>query len=284
MEPFARQLWRRLETIHAVTYFAPESRAAAQALGAHGFWRMYFGFRAAPLGACAAPVVTAAFSGFAPEMVARAVPQVWELAPPVAYLAAREGSAAASLDRVAGDLARNLPDAAIDTLAAAAASGSPSGRVLYAANRELPPAADPAARLWQLATTIREHRGDAHVALWLAQGLTSLQVAVLFVATGGTTRASLQVNRGWTDEQWDAAVVTLVAAGLLDHAGVPTSAGRTLRDRVEADTDRLADQPFVGLRPAERQRLLDALEPAARAVAGSGVVPYPNPMGVPPMF
>jgi hypothetical protein len=40
MEPFARQLWRRLETIHAVTYFAPESLAAAQDLGVRGFWRI----------------------------------------------------------------------------------------------------------------------------------------------------------------------------------------------------------------------------------------------------
>ena len=33
MTNFPRELWRRLETLHAVTYFAPEPREAATALG-----------------------------------------------------------------------------------------------------------------------------------------------------------------------------------------------------------------------------------------------------------
>lgn len=49
-----RELWQRVETIHAVTYFAPESHAAAKAAGLKGFWMGYFGFRAAPLGAVSA--------------------------------------------------------------------------------------------------------------------------------------------------------------------------------------------------------------------------------------
>jgi hypothetical protein len=47
----ARRLWRALEPLHAVTYFAPEPVEACTALGTRGFWMSYFAQRAAPLGA-----------------------------------------------------------------------------------------------------------------------------------------------------------------------------------------------------------------------------------------
>ncbi len=49
-ETGARALWRHFEAIHAVTYFAEESRSAAAEAGLKGFWMGYFGFRAAPMG------------------------------------------------------------------------------------------------------------------------------------------------------------------------------------------------------------------------------------------
>ena len=55
----ARRLWAVGEPVHALTYFAPESRAAWEAAGLRGFWRGYFATRAAPLGAVGAPVVRA---------------------------------------------------------------------------------------------------------------------------------------------------------------------------------------------------------------------------------
>ena len=47
-----RALWHLFETVHAVTYFAPQSHRAAAALGLQGFWAGYVVFRAAPLGGC----------------------------------------------------------------------------------------------------------------------------------------------------------------------------------------------------------------------------------------
>lgn len=78
----ARALWQRVETIHAVTYFASESTAASSEVGVHGFWRTYFGFRAAPFGRCSAATVTSAFYGFSPTFVERAVPAIWGLSTP----------------------------------------------------------------------------------------------------------------------------------------------------------------------------------------------------------
>ena len=46
----AREFWKRIETLHAVTYFDHESTDAATNAGLRGFWMGYFGFRAAPLG------------------------------------------------------------------------------------------------------------------------------------------------------------------------------------------------------------------------------------------
>jgi hypothetical protein len=57
----ARRLFDRYEPVHAVTYFAPEARAALDALGYRGFWMGYFAARSAPLGMVPREVVTAVF-------------------------------------------------------------------------------------------------------------------------------------------------------------------------------------------------------------------------------
>src|SRR5947209_1804144 len=97
----ARRLWERIETIHAVTYFAPECQAANKELGLKGFWMGYFASRAAPLGAVRASVVEALFFNFHPAMVRRALPDAWALAEPEAIVAARSSAAAAALRAVA---------------------------------------------------------------------------------------------------------------------------------------------------------------------------------------
>lgn len=93
----ARALWQLVEAIHAVTYFASESTAASSKVGVRGFWRTYFGFRAAPFGGCSAATVTSAFYGFAPAFVERAVPAIWALADPATFLTIRASSAADAL-------------------------------------------------------------------------------------------------------------------------------------------------------------------------------------------
>lgn len=278
---FARELWRRLESIHAVTYFAPESTEAAAGLGVRGFWRTYFGYRAAPLGACSAATVTAAFFGFSPTMVSRAVPSIWELASSTELIEARHSAAAAALRRIAGEEidALTRDDWALGVLRTAVEAAIGGGRPLFLANRDLPPPDDPVSALWQLTTTLREHRGDGHVAVWTAQGFAPVDVAVLFVATGGTSREALQPNRGWTDDEWDHAAERLGSRQLL-AAGKPTSAGRDVVARVESVTDTLAASPFDALDARARQRLLDALTPAAQAVAASAAIPAVNPMGL----
>jgi hypothetical protein len=60
-ESTARLMWRLLEPLHAVTYFAPETAEAFRSAAAKGFWMGYFGGRAAPMGEADASVVAATF-------------------------------------------------------------------------------------------------------------------------------------------------------------------------------------------------------------------------------
>jgi hypothetical protein len=274
---FSRRLWQLYEPLHAVTYFGTQARAAFESAGLRGFWRGYFAGRAAPLGAVGAAPVTAAFFSFAPAMVARAVPDVWQRASPEQALAARLDGAVAVLRAVLSDEPERWA-AAAGLVEAAARAAVTDGRVLGAANAALPRPADPLARLWQAATVLREHRGDGHVIALVDSELDGCQALVLRDALYGG-REQLQPNRGWTDSEWDAAARALVRRGWLTDDGRPTDEAAAAHRALERRTDRLAAQPWTALDRSEQNRLAQLLAPLAEAA--SGVIPYPNPIGVP---
>jgi hypothetical protein len=278
---FARELWLRIESIHAVTYFDPIATDATTAAGLSGFWMGYFGARAAPMGPAGAGVVEATFFNFAPSFVRRWVPALWDRASPAALVEARAQAAARSLRALAPGVDAVAATVTGD-LAAAVHRGAPSGRPLFAANRELAPHDDPVAALWQHCTSLREHRGDGHVAALTAAGVDGLEAHVLIALDGGTTAEDLQKTRGWTAEDWAGARERCAARGLVDDGGL-TAAGRELRTGVEAATDRLAAAPFGSMSARARAALLAAVEPVAVAVSRAGVIRYPNPIGLPPL-
>ena len=279
-ESAARELWRRVETLHAVTYFAEESRDAAAACGMRGFWMGYFGFRASPLGAVSAGPVVALFANFAPRMVERAIPDAWRHADPGELVAARMIAARDALARTTTGLDAVAAEA-VPPLERIVAAASPLGRPLFAANAALTPADDPVMRLWQLATTLREHRGDGHVQALASAGLDGCEAHLVHAAEYGTPDEVLRDNRGWTEDEWSAAIERLNDRGVLDQRQL-TGSGRDLRRRIEEDTDRFAARPIdAALDTTEQQHLLDLLAPPAREVVGSGILPYPNPMGLP---
>ena len=100
----SRTLWHSLEAINAVTYFAPECRAAYADLGLRGFWMGYFAGRASPLGAVSSDIVEATFFNFHPAMVRCAIPDAWTYASPAAVVAARASAAADAVRRLAPDV------------------------------------------------------------------------------------------------------------------------------------------------------------------------------------
>lgn len=279
----ARVAWHRLETINAVAYFTDECRRAPQELGLVGFWMGYFACRAAPMGPVGAGVVEATFANFHPERVRRAIPDAWSRASPHAIVEARSVAAASALRRLLGSSsAEHLAGDVLPSLQAVVAAADGTGRPLFAANREVPVPDDPVAALWQAATTLREHRGDAHVALLVGESLSGLGAHVLFAAGTGVDPDLYLQSRGWSSSDWDAAVAVLADRGLLDGSGACTAAGLALRERIELRTDTLAVHAFSELGDDAVGALLAALAPAAAAIASSGEITYPNPMGLPP--
>jgi hypothetical protein len=273
----ARRLWQALEALHDVVYFAPAVREAGVALGLKGFWDTYFAFRAAPLGPVDAGTVTATFANFAPGMVERAVPGAWTRTTPAACLVARAEVSAAAL-RAAGADDEACAGAA-DLLAPLLATADATGRPLYAGNAAVELPADPVARLWQLATTLREHRGDGHVALLVANGIGGLEAHVLQSARGRFSAAEITAVRGWSAEEWDAAVASLTARGLL-HGGL-TAAGEALLDEIETRTDGLSwDGALAPLADSGAETLVTVLAPAVRGVWAQGWLPARNPTGL----
>ena len=281
----ARRLWALAEPYHALTYFAAESGAAAEDRGLHGFWSGYFAFRAAPLGAVGAEVVTAVFYNFAPAFVARRVPAVWAALPPEAALEGRLAGIDAAGRRVLGEWMRSAEAAEAARLAgAAAAAVDLPGRPLAAGNRAVPRPAEPHLALWQALTTLREHRGDGHVAALLQREVDGAGAHVLAAAAGRSTREWLTRTRGWDDTAWDAAAARLADRGWLDGEPgelVLSAQGLAMVASIEADTDRLATGPWAALGDAGCDRLAELLVPVRRAVLAAGDWPADNPIGVP---
>ena len=197
MEPtptLARRFWAAIEPLHAVVYFAPEPAEAMRAIGLRGYWMGYFASRVAPLGPVPAEAVGALAYGFAPHLVARAIPDAWKFASPEKVLDARIASAASMLRQ-------HLKDPApLDELGELLWQGIEGcrfdGRPLSAAWSAVPRPDDPAAAAWVAATIVREHRGDGHVLAGVANGLRGLDATLTFVATGAIPRSLVQPTRG----------------------------------------------------------------------------------------
>lgn len=273
----ARRFFDRYEPVHAVTYFAPEARAALDALGYRGFWMGYFAARSAPLGTVPREVVTSVFYNFAPERVAKALPAAWEIAGPQAALQARQESAVAALRRYGLSPDENVRVAA--ELAGKAARHAPlDARPLFAANLALPWPDDPLAALWHATTLLREQRGDGHVAVLAAAGISGRESNVLHAAAGNVSRDYIARTRDYDDEAWRHHEQRLAERGLLDDAGTLTAAGRELKDHIESRTDALSLSALDALSDDEVERLFRALSPITRAVVAAGDIPAATPM------
>ncbi len=279
-----RTLWWALEPYHAVVYFAPDAKSTYEGIGLKGFWMGYFASRAAPLGPVPAEVVTATFFNFHPDMVARAIPDAWQLATPAQMIETRLEHADRTLCRLLGDAILRSPELAEAAALArrAAKAARPQGRPLFAAYTTLDWPREPHLVLWHAATLLREHRGDGHVAALVHADLTPCQAHLLAMASGMTTRPVLDLSRRWTEADWDEAREILrQQRGWLDPHDVLTPAGIAAREQIEDHTDRLAEQPLRGLSEVQLVRLMALASDIGRHIIAAGGIPFPNPMGLP---
>lgn len=262
MIELVRRLGVLVETVHAVVYFAPEPQTEYAALGLRGYWRGYFASRACALGPVGPELLTALLAGFAPAMVARAVPDVWSVASPEHVRQARVAGAVAALRRLVGDEHEDVVAAASAFTGRCVSELRLAGRPMAAAQSAAPRPGDPWGALWHDCTVLREHRGDGHIAALNVAGLVWPEPHLL---QGASVDARQQEYRGWDDRTWQQAAARV--------------SGRDLND-VEETTDHLAAPAYSALQPAEQHQLRLLLEPLARSAAGQ--LPYPNAMGLPP--
>jgi hypothetical protein len=274
----ARVLHHLIEPLHAVGYFAPESTEEYEALGLEPVAQGYVAGRAAPLGAVGPELARAVFYNFSPQLIGLGLPGAWDVATPHQVLAARWRA----VDRIFARI--GAPTGTVEEATAlardAAAGAELAGRPLAAANAGVVAPASGFAALWQALTVLREHRGDGHVALLTAAGIGPVETLALYASwQEAISRRFLQRTRLWDDEAWDAAEQRLRARGWMAADGTPTEAGLAWRDRVEADTDRLARGPYDAVGVAATRRLFALLEPVAVAVRDAEM--YPRPITLP---
>jgi hypothetical protein len=140
---------------------------------------------------------------------------------------------------------------------------------------------DPKLQLWWAATALREHRGDGHVAMLVAEGIHGCEAHVLKHAAGeGPGPEPMTRSRGWSLGQWEDARSGLERRGLV-RGNELTDAGTRLREHIEKRTDELAMQPFEAVGASSTDRLIELLEPITRELLGRETIPFPNPMGLP---
>ena len=293
----ARRMWTLRAGARDQLLRAPAKSAFER--GLRGFWRGYFAGRAAPIGPVGAAPVVAAFFSFAPGMVERALPAVWELIAPADALTVRQAGAVAALRELLGlrdgDPVPAPVAAAADRLAAwPSALTSPGARSARRTRRCLCPSSrspgcgTPPRCCASTAATATSPRSSRRTSTRLKRSSCGLAPTSLpraerqcpeSASAGGAERALMQPARGWTDDEWDAAAARLVGRGLLQPDGAATEGGAQLHRSIEAATDQAAARPWAGLQASEVDELADLLLPIARACAV--VLPFPNPVGVP---
>jgi hypothetical protein len=269
----ARKTWRTLEPSHGMIYFVPEASAAYERLGITG--RMgYFASRAAPMGAVTPEVVVSTFFNFNPVLVHAAIPRAWEITTPASLLAARLEAVDGAFRRLLGDEVIASPEmkraAQLARGMAEVAGTRVEGRPLCAGHANLPWPEEPHLALWQAQSVLREFRGDGHIALLLTHGLSGIEALITHGSTGDVPQRILQSTRGWTDEEWHAAAVSLQERGWLTEGNDPilTERGLQQRQEIEDQTDLLAAAPYAALGEAGCAELRTLTRPWSKVFSG----------------
>ena len=267
----ARKMHRTLEAYHGFIYFSPEADAAYKALGEQHSRTGYFASRAAPMGAVSADVVTATFFNFNPQLVDVAMADAWEVASPDAWVDARFRAADETLSRHLGDAISGPEMARTADLARAAADACWSaGRPLAAGLLGLDWPAPPHLALWHAISILREFRGDGHVAVLVAEGVTPLEALLLHAGTGEVPAEVLRTTRSWPEHDWEAALSSLQERGLVDQAGTLTEAGQDFREGIQVRTDQMAMTPWQAIGEAKCDELRSLVRPYSKQLVAGG--------------
>jgi hypothetical protein len=117
---------------------------------------------------------------------------------------------------------------------------------------------------------LREFRGDGHVAVLTAHGLTALEALVLHGGMGLFDAEILRTSRAWPRDEWNATIDDLRRRGLLVAEEVRLSdEGRELRIGIERQTDELAMPAYTAIGDVGARRILELAPPIVAAVSAA---------------
>lgn len=274
----AHKTWRTLEPIHAMVYFAPQPIAKYTALGVTEPRMGYFASRSAALGAAGAHQVIATFYNFNPVLVRKSIPAAWQVASPQQFLDARLSGVDAALRSVWSDEMLASPEfkqvVKLLRRAAEVACEHSEGRALFAAHADVPWPNEAHLVAWHAQTLLREFRGDGHIAMLIAEGLSGVEALITHAASGAIPAETLQNSRAWSDDEWAAGVSGLQTRGLLQHGATLafSEQGKQMRDRIEAQTDALSMAPYAALGAEACDQLRAIGRPFSKAVVDGGLL------------
>lgn len=207
-------------------------------LGVPHDFTYYVASRGAPLLAAGHQAVAAAFYTINPDFVRVCVEEAMSHTTPAAIYEARNAAVAEGLRTYAPEICDGLA-ALAEPLWQAADELPASGRVLFAAHRQMPRPDDPLTSAWLAVNCIREFRGDTHFAITANEGLDGVQAGLLDDAWrnyGGWVPRS----RGADEAAISSALARLGERALATGDRV-NEAGIALRATIEERTDRLTE-------------------------------------------
>src|SRR5215470_10144593 len=275
-EPFDTTLTREINSTLGPLFIAPMSstlardRYAAAGFSADDIREWYYAFRSAPMGRATAETVIATYYNFAPHLVRKYVPRVWDIAEPATVLDVLVDIVDATMGSALADFAGSaelVELAELLTAAAATAFERPEGRPLLAGLAAIPWPDAAHSQVWFGMHALREFRGDGHVAVLASHGLTGLEALVLHGGMGMFPPEALRGSRAWPQEEWDVTVDDLRARGLLVADEVLLSEeGRTFRDAIEHQTDVVTVPAYASIGEKGAQRILELAPPIVEPV------------------
>ncbi len=270
----SRRLRNALEPLAANVYFAKPAHERYEALGLD-YFAGYFCSRSACMGRLTGEAVTAIFGVFNPAAVIPAVEKGWSLTDPETILDARREGATEELTRILSEgNGGALPDGierATELMRKAGEGTTPNGHAIHAGLRSLPWPGDPVGDLWRAADLLREFRGDAHNAAWVASGVDAVEITLLTELWWGIGHNAYTWTRGWSADEIADGMDRLRDRGLVEGDDI-TDAGLDLRVSIEVATDR-GDGPVLAALGDDLEELLGLVGPWAKQVVAAGGYP-----------
>lgn len=231
------------DAIEPIAMHSVWCEATSVRLGTLGldFFESYVTCRASLLGEPEPGVVVSTFAVFEPNVIQAVFEAGRSKCTRSELLAARDDATIGSLRAALAGVDAERVDTIGGAMLAALTNADGAGRPLFSGLRGQPIPADPIGRLWRACELLREHRGDSHVAVCVASGLSPVAMNILTELWVGMPIGTYSASRFWSAEVIEAAADELRSRGWL--AGDDLSPqGHAERDEIEATTDRLQAQ------------------------------------------